>query len=317
MQLEEILKRLINVEKDLDEIKSLLKEEEKTEEEKPAVVKSQKPQEKSDEFQELKEIMEGNNWPMAIDPELICTMTSEQDKEDRAEGIIDLILDTNLKGLKFLDFGCGEGHIAKKIIEQNVSKSTGYDIKSNPKWENWSMNSQGLSFTDNWDKVVEEGPYDIILLYDVIDHIMGSVDDLVSVLSSIKKVMNDNSQIFIRCHPFCSRHGTHLYHDLNKAYAHLVFTEEELASMGYQGVPTRRVIHPLMTYKQWFKLAGFQLYKRDHVYKESVEPFFEGNNKIAKRIKSAWLDSPDENLRSGKIFPRMQLEQQFVDYILK
>jgi len=56
---------------------------------------------------ELVNLLNSKAWPHAVDPALICDISSEQDKEDRAEGILDLIIDIHLENLKFLDFGCG------------------------------------------------------------------------------------------------------------------------------------------------------------------------------------------------------------------
>lgn len=177
-----------------------------------------------------------------------------------------------------------------------------------------------MTLTTSWKEVVKKAPYDIIMLYDVLDHIEGPVSNIAKELKNIKSILRPGGSVYVRCHPFCSRHGTHLYQKINKAFIHLIFTEEELEKLGYGKefqLPTRKIIHPIITYNEWFKTANFQLYKRDHVYREAVEPFFENIPLVAKRIKDHWKDSSDKNLKSGKGFPRIQLEQQFVDYILK
>lgn len=133
-------------------------------------------------------------------------------------------------------------------------------------------------------------------------------------MNKLKQVTKSGTSIYIRCHPFCSRHGTHLYQQLNKAYVHLVFTEEEQKAMGLTPLFIRKIIHPMITYKYWFKLAGFNLSKKDQVYKETIEPFFSTNPIVAKRIQSHWKESHEESLRTGKRFPDLQLNQCFVDY---
>ena len=122
---------------------------------------------KPSEFQKLTELLKSDAWPHAVDPALICDVTSEQDKEDRAEGILDIIIDINLENLKFLDFGCGEGHVVNHSRSQKPKLSVGYDIKKFDKWNNWEKSPNSL-FTTDWNKAKTLGPYNIILMYDVI-----------------------------------------------------------------------------------------------------------------------------------------------------
>ena len=126
--------------------------------------------------------------------------------------------------------------------------------------------------------------------------------------------MAQNGKIFAKCHPWCSRHATHLYHTINKAFIHLVFTPEELAQMGYNGNQTNEVIHPIMEYEAAFKAAGLRVLKKD-VINKTIEPFFSSIPVIANRIKRHWKRSQDQDLRSGKKFPP-QLEMQFIDFTL-
>lgn len=267
------------------------------------------------EFDKLKQLLHSDSWPTAIEPSLICNLASEQDKEDRAEGIVDLLIDVSLRGIKFLDFGCGEGHIAKKALEQEPKAVVGYDIQENENWNKWDY--PNLSFTTNWDKVKENGPYDVILLYDVLDHISGSDDEIIDQFKSIKEVMHENSILYTRFHPFCSRHATHLYHQINKAYIHLVFSDEEIISMGYKPLPTKKTIHPIGTYNKIINKSGFKLVKKEQSYRETLEPFFKENELVANRIKKNWANSHDVGLRTGRAFPLFQLELQFIDYCLK
>lgn len=264
-------------------------------------------------FDDLKELLNTEKWPFAINPSLICDITSEQDKEDRAEGILDIIIDVHLAGLRFLDFGCGEGHVVSRSKLQNPALSVGYDIKESSRWTEFA--GEKTKFTSKWDEVTANAPYDVILMYDVIDHIVN--EDPVTVLKRLRPLLKPGGRFFVRCHPFTSRHATHLYHKLNKAYVHLVFTDEELESMGLgMGHKVVKVIHPMITYNDYFAKAGFRLANQPQVQKEPVEPFFINTPMIAERIKSHWVTSHDEALRTGRQFPFVQLEQQFADYIL-
>ncbi len=267
------------------------------------------------EFAELKKMLNSTDWPAAIDPTLICNTTSDQDKEDRAEGILDLIIDVHLEGLSILDFGCGEGHLSWKSLMQKPKVSVGYDIQEY-NWQRWPVGETLFMHTD-WESVKKKGPYNVIVAYDVLDHIEGNdVTEILENLKKIRQVMAPNASVYVRCHPFVSRHGTHLYHQLNKAYAHLVFTPEELVELGYSPGPhTRRIIHPVGSYRQWFQMANFKI-RREQIVREPIEPYFTKGGLVTDRIKDNWKVSPKVELSSGRQFPTVQIEQQFVDFIL-
>lgn len=262
------------------------------------------------EFTTLRMALNSEEWPAAVNPELICEDTSDEDKFERAEGIIDLMLEKNTKGLNFLDFGCGEGHIAKKVAEiQNPKISVGYDIvkPENTSFE-WGKKDRNCLLTLDWNEVAKNGPYHVVLIYDVIDHLVLEEGQKFSdVLAKIKDVCTEDVRIFVRTHPWCGRHGAHLYKKINKAFAHIVFTEEELMKMGHKPEEfVHEISRPLMTYRQYFGDAGFAV-RYENVDRYNVEPFFRNNVTVRNRIMQ----------RLGlKDFPVHQLEQSFVDYVL-
>lgn len=261
----------------------------------------------------LEEALNSDAWPFAVDPELICNEDSEEDKEMRAEGIIEMMIDEYLEDLRFLDFGCGKGHVPMKALEQNPVISVGYDPKTDETWEKFPKNDK-LLLTDNLQEVTQKGPYDVILIYDVLDHIVDP-NDPVDVLNQAKDLLHPNGKLYVRCHPFSSRTGTHLYNNINKAYIHLAFTEIELLRLGYEPIPTRKILHPMKNYQEWFKQADLnEIY--NNVIRESVEDYFEENKEICQKIKSNWSNSHEPALRDGIMFPRLQLEMQFVDFVL-
>lgn len=252
-------------------------------------------------FDDLKNLLNSNEWPVAIDPSQICDPTSELEKTARAAGILEIIVTQNLKDSKFLDFGCGEGHVAKEAAETSgATLAVGYDIVKSDKWSS----SPNLLLTDSWDEVKNNGPYDAILLFDVLDH---SEQSPTEVLTGLGNLLSPNGIIYIRCHPWCSRHATHLYNEINKAFIHLVFSNEELITLGYQQANLVKVIHPIKTYKSWFETAGLTI-KNQSVIRENVDPFFKDNPLVAARIKNNW---PEMNK-----FPEFQLEQVFLDFVL-
>lgn len=248
----------------------------------------------SEEAQKLLDLLVTDEWPEAVPEFLICS-DSDEDKNERAEGILDYIGD-DLSGKKVVDFGCGEGHVAIKAGETAL-KSVGYDIvkTGNLVWEDDSK-----LLTTDFSKVLANGPYDLVILYDVLDH----SEDPVAVLNQVKTVCGSDTKIFIRCHSWMSRHGGHLYKQLNKAWLHLFFTEEELSLMGIKLDFCQKYYFPIFQQKQWFDASGLNVNSED-VIKTIVEPFFR-KNEFSNRIPKDY-----------KEFPEFQMSQVFNDYILR
>lgn len=264
--------------------------------------------------QELLNLVNSTTWPAAVDPALIIDVNSDQEKEDRAEGILDLIIDVHLENLRFLDFGCGEGHVVNKSRTQKPKMSVGYDINKSAKWETWEK-APNILFTVDWGEVKQMGPYNIVLMYDVIDHMLWPEPDIIQRLKEAKSLLAPNGKIFVRCHPWSSKHATHLYHQLNKAYAHLILSEEEIEKMGYKQEKIRKIKHPITDYKKLFTDAGLRIHSGPHEIKEGVEPFFINTKIVRDKIQEHYKDSIWEHVRKGD-FPSGPLEIQFIDYIL-
>ena len=250
-----------------------------------------------------------NKFPLAVDPQLIADPDSEEDKASRANGILNVVIGQPITG-KFLDFGCGEGHVVAEM-SLRTSLAVGYDIVDQG-WQRFRK-TDTMVFTTSWDEVVKNGPYDFALLYDVLDH-MKDEADAIDNLKKLRTVLGNNSKVFVRNHPWCSRHGTHLYLSTNKAFLHMFLDEKALDEMGYKYLHTIKLIHPLQTYQKWFESAGFA-YLSENVMPEDVEPFFK-QPAIAKLIKRHWKSSYQEKLASGEEFPEYQMRQQFVDYFI-
>jgi len=249
------------------------------------------------ELEHLKALLNEPDWPEAVPQFLICNRT-EADKKERAEGIVDYI-DMDLSGKKILDFGCGEGHLVKLLAEKGIN-ATGYDIQKQGELE-WETTETGLLTTD-WEKTKAQKPYDVVLLYDVLDH----ATDPVSCLKQLREVCTSDTTIIVRTHPFCGPHGGHLYQKINKAYVHLIFTESELAEMGYPLDQLQKVFYPLATCDTWFKSSGFSIAKNNTV-KTFVPDFFKNNKFVRARISKTY----------PKEFPEWQMSQAFNDYVVK
>lgn len=265
-------------------------------------------QETKTDFQKLKDLLNSKDWPDAVAPDLICDIDSEEDKMERAEGVLSIVLDESLNGSKFLDFGCGEGHMAIQAKKEGAIVSVGYDIKEQS-WDKQSTNELSAILTTDFDKVKENGTYDVILVYDVLDH----VEDQELVLEQIKQVSSTDTEIFVRTHPWAGRHASHLYKEINKAFIHLVFTEEELDEMVLEKQeskkPSNPALLPLWTYEQLFK-NKFTIISHD-IDRDEIEPFFKNNQLVKSRIMNNFTD---KNIGD---FPEFQMGQSFIDYKLK
>lgn len=119
-----------------------------------------------------------------------------------------------------------------------------WDESSDP----FSCNGQGQLTTD-WQKILTQGPFDVVILYDVMDHCV----DPIAALQSVRQVCTSSTHVFSRFHPFCGPHGGHLYQTINKAYVHLFFTEHELKQMGVEPDFPQKVLFPLGAVDEWLK----------------------------------------------------------------
>lgn len=245
------------------------------------------------DFDELVKLLNSNEWPEAVPPFLICD-DSDNDKFDRAEGIIDYI-NYDLKDKKFLDFGCGEGHVVKKLATDGIN-AFGYDIKQSDNFE-WTN-----TLTTDIEFIKHNKPYDVILLYDVLDN----ADDPSNILKLIKNLCNKNTKIHVRCHPWTSRHGSHLYYQLNKAYIHLIFNDIELSKLGINIGFFNKIYAPIAYNQKWFKENNLKILKHETL-KNPIENFFKNNQIINARLSKMY---------KGK-FPDFQLSQSFNDYVLQ
>jgi len=247
------------------------------------------------EFDLLNSLLTSNQWPEAVPEYLICS-DSNEDKFERAVGIIEL-LSLNLSGKKVLDFGCGEGHLAYEVSHK-AAFSLGYDIikSGNLAWEDGRL-------TTDWQKVREAGPYDVIVLFDVLDH----TQDAVATLEQLREVCTPDAQIYCRLHPWIGPHAAHYYKSINKSYLHLVFTEDEVRQLGIEPIVMQKVYKPMWNYDQWFKAAGF--ITTYHMMQQiEVPAFFKENALVRSRLPLSVFEN---------VFPDFQMSQVFHDFTLK
>lgn len=262
----------------------------------------------SDEFRLMKSLIHSDEWPEAVFSLQITDENSESDKAERAEGIADILLPP-FSGKKFLDFGCGEGHVAK-YVSGEASVSIGYDIDRNKSSKlEWEKKNKNFLLTTEFKKVVSEGPYDIIMVYDVLDH---SSEDPSEVLAKVKSVLADDGRVYLRCHPWTGRHGGHAYRKINKAFVHLAFSEEELNHLGVKVENNRKILFPISTYNKAIDDAGLVRESEPEIDTQEVESFFEENPLVKSRILATF--GLNEWTSEKPVF---QMSQCFLDYVLK
>jgi 2-polyprenyl-3-methyl-5-hydroxy-6-metoxy-1,4-benzoquinol methylase len=261
------------------------------------------------EITDLRMLAKSDQWPQAVPDDLICG-EDEDNKLSRAAGIVHEFIRTDLTDKKFLDFGCGEGHVpyvAANLV--GVKMAVGYD----PVVQDWKHfgDVNGLKLTTDFGSVKNDGPYDVILINDVLDHCTNPK----IALEQIRDIKSPTARIYMRCHPWTSRHGTHLYKQLNKAYLHLVFNEDELFGMGLKSTAATKLLDPMQSYHSLIKDAGFTIVNEETIT-HPVELFFTHKPAVLRRIKEKWAKSENKALAMGTEFPRDIMEIQFVDFVL-
>lgn len=250
-------------------------------------------------FQQIKDAIHQEDWPKAVDPSSICI--TEDMATKRANAILDLVVGENLQKKSFLDFGCGEGHIVMQAMQQNPKHALGYDINAA------KFKFQNEQFTSELDVVKAKGPYDVVLLHDVLDHLEHT--DAISVLKTIKSLLSRNGRVYVRNHPWCSRHGSHIYTQINKAFAHLTMDDSELLRLGgYTNEHTTKIFYVLETYRHWITESGYKVCNEVWLTKP-VEAFFRKQSFVKDRLLIHW-GGDEANMINN-------MEVEFVEYVLE
>lgn len=117
-----------------------------------------------------------------------------------------------------------------------------------------------------------EPPYDIIVIYDVLDH---CEENPITVLKSMHKMLAPEGKIYIRCHPWCARHCAHLYRTINKAFIHLFLSPQEIyQAYKVKSIHIRKMSNnPFEMYYDWFNKSNLKAVAQNAVLKQ-VEPIF-------------------------------------------
>ena len=125
------------------------------------------------------------------------------------------------------------------------------------------------------------------------------------MMRGIRKLCNSNTKLLIRTHPWTSRHASHSYYKLNKAWAHLFLDDQQLAQ--YTDHKTFfKVNRPIGQYSNIFTASGFKI---DHheIVRSPIDSFFK-NDKILLELSSKFNASPEW---VSEVF-----QYEFIDYQL-
>lgn len=239
-------------------------------------------------------------WPEAVPSFLVAKDTSDEDQVNRANAVLDMMLDRNVEHLNFLDFGCGDGWIARQATKRGVKEAFGYDIKHSDNWAKMT----GAKFTINFSELPVNF-FDVVMLYDVLDH----TEDPMGVMAQVRHVMKKDGSIYVRCHPWTSKHATHMYKQgINKAYLHMFLQYDEIMELiGQQPMFTRMEKNAMEAYRWWFH--EFDI-KKERIVPEPVSDFFHvpAFKELLANEQQIPMAEIDDFLK--------RMEIQFIDYVL-
>lgn len=256
------------------------------------------PQKKFERSRLIESILQNSSWPVAV-PNYAQGQVTNEDQINRANAVLDTILIKSLENERFLDYGCGEGWIASEAAGRGASEIVGYDPKFHDNWNN----IKNVKFTSDYSALT--GKFKTIFLYDVLDHCSSPQN----VMEHIKSLLAPSGVVYVRCHPWTSKHASHVYKNgLNLSYIHLFLTNQELEDLGYNPLYTRMEKNPLESYRWWFN--QFRIDK-ERIIKEPVPEFFNQLDIKDLLIKSQDLDEETKE----QFFNDMQF--LFIDYILR
>ncbi len=239
-------------------------------------------------------------WSPCLDQFDIMAMSIHGAKIIRGFEIASMLPDVP-KAHRILDYGCGEGYVTYALKKYGFN-IIGYDVKD---YETWEKYFDRIMFSNDIDDQRLSRPYDLIILYDVIDHM--DITRLVETFSRIRKMLDPNGHIFLRCHPFSSRHGRHLMY--NKSHVHLVLNNGELTNNNIDIGGDIKVTKPHTFYDDLFKLLSFKTDSK-LIHNTPVDEYVTKN--LIEKIKINHY-----NLYDDMSDIKANLSVDFIDYLIR
>lgn len=144
-------------------------------------------------------------------------------------------------------------------------------------------------------------------MYDVIDHIVKGSQ--IEVLERAVKLLKPKGTLYIRCHPWTSRHGVHQYTKLNKAYIQFFLPPDILKK--YCAEETVKILRPKRHYHKLFKGAGLKIGDCNDTT-TNVDPFFRD-----EYITNMMLETYGQDRIASHANFHHLISMSFIDYKLK
>lgn len=255
-----------------------------------------------------------DEWPEAISSRQLINDQDKSEQTFRALQIVSSIKIVSPKpstdyqsllGKKILDFGCGNGYISSALQKRSKQPVVAYDISNNV-----ACNNESVTYTTDLQQVNENAPYDFIMLHDVIDHIVDKPNSPIrhdTVLSYLSSLLSDDGIIYMKVHPWTSRHGGHAYTTVNKAYVHLVYTADEMHQLGIKPEYNIKINRPQAMYEKWISNADLHVIDKK-ITSEKVDNYMQVL--IDRIVNVTWNGSINQQ-QALKI-----MTIQFIDYYL-
>lgn len=248
------------------------------------------------DFSSLRQILKSDVWP-----ESIPNKENYDFQESFYKFISNLI---NLENLDVLFLGFEAELFFNYMLERKSNKTVCYSENKNTIYKTQKTEESKIILTNNFDDVLKEGAYDVIVCYDFIEHCSQPPEKIMATIKSLRK---SNGPIYIRTHPFSSRYHDHNYKHLNKAYTHLIFDDREKLKTGC--LSGRNTCEELTTESEYFRLfysLDLKINER-YVIENKPESFFFDNKLIFEKIK---------NSLNIEIITPEEIGFEFIDYVL-
>lgn len=213
----------------------------------------------------FKRLVFKETWPKAVPDHLFADRHSDHERHRRAAAALDQTLERQVAGKKFLDARCGSGDVPHAAAALSPRLSVGYD-HARQGWDRFPPDPL-LKLTRDWSEVTALGPYDAVVVSDL----LGSDDDPVSSLRGAAGVLSDAGLLYVRIRPWTSRVGPDPRR-LNKAFAHLFLSDADLLSLGVEALPRCREFRR-EAYREWFARASLRV-RGERRASHPVEPLF-------------------------------------------